>query len=124
MDRLRWPTPGGEVGIVRSALGFVGRMVLVALVVAGIVAIGYGWKHSPAASVVVDDRQRQAATGNASFNRVPDRARDRGNHGLSFGNFPDLAQTLFVEGALVGGVVFIDLRLRARRRERQSLPNA
>lgn len=98
-------------------------MIVVLFVVAGIVAIGYGWKHSPAASVV-EDRQRRDAPANASFDRGPDGLRDRGNHGVSLGNLADLAQTRFVVGALVGGVVSIDLQLRARRRERQPLPNA
>ena len=100
----------------RTAFGFIGRLLVVAIVVAGVVAIGYGWKHSPAANLVADHPRDSDSLGSSSFGPQRDGPGGRGNHGLSLGNLSDLGQTLFIEAAIVGGVVLIDRQRRSRRR--------
>jgi len=104
---------------------FVRQTVAVVAVVAVILALGVVWGHSGAAALVADDRGGQ-------LKRFPDGARlpegfgsvqpgrgdgqNKGNHSLSISNVDDLVQTLFIEGAVLCGVVVIDRSLRQRRR--------
>lgn len=106
---------------------FVRQSVAVVAVVAAILVLGVAWGHSGAAGLVADDHAGQIA-------RFPDGARlpapegfgslqprrgdgqNKGDHSLSISNVDDLVQTLFIEGAVLCGVVIIDRSLRQRRR--------
>lgn len=102
----------------KSAGTFTLRLFTVALAVVLIVGLGFAWKNSPAADLVANrqrDRGAQIDRGLA-LSRPRDEQRNRGNLGVSFGRIDDVAQTLFIEGLILLGVVLIDRQRRLRRR--------
>lgn len=94
------------------------QFLVVLLVIAGFVAIGYAWKASPAASLVANQRgDRQPADGSFS----PRDRGGKGNHGLSVSNVGDLIQSMAIMALVVTGVVVIDVARRQRRRTELAL---
>lgn len=92
------------------------RLLVVAVVIAAIVGLGYLWRSSSLASIITDgggDR-RPPDGGGDRF----DRFRDSG--AFSLGNIDELLQTMFIGVAVLAGVVFID---RARRQRRPVDPS-
>jgi hypothetical protein len=99
------------------------RHLLAASAVVGlIVALGFVWSWSGAASLMTDgrgDHDRAAVTvDQTGASSAPESRRfdeRRGDGGMSLSNAGDLAQTLLVEGVIIGGVIAID-RVRRRRK--------
>jgi len=89
-----------------------------------VIGLGFLWSHSGAAGIVADGGDRggrapaSAPTGSVTVpkNRRPPGFDRRGSGGPSLSNADDLVQTLVVLGALVGGVVTLDVVRRRRRR--------
>ena len=103
-------------------LKFTRQLAVVIVVIGAFVAVGYAWKHSPAAGLVTDhrgDRQRSdGSSGPAPVRLAPvdQRIGGRGNHGLSVSNVGDLIQSLLITVLVVAGVVFFDRARRPRQR--------
>ena len=98
---------------------FLRQMSAVVAVMAVVVALGFLWKNSSAASLVADDRRRpdqQTAGPNGAPKDGPkdQRFERRGAGGISLSNLDDLAQTLVVMGALVTVVIVVDRSRRKR----------
>jgi hypothetical protein len=95
---------------------FVRHLLAVLAVVAVIMALGYAWKASPAASVVSDRRGTEPtnlpANAPASGFRADGPGRNL-NGGFSLSRADDFAQSVVVLGLIVAGVVIVD-RLRRR----------
>ena len=81
------------------------HFLAVSIVVGLVVALGFVWSTSGAASVVADDRGR--------------RLDQRGAGGFSLSNVSDLVQTLIILALITAAVVTVD-RTRRRRRHRGS----
>lgn len=77
---------------------FLRHLMVVSVVVALVVSVGFLWSHSGAASLVADGGGDR-----------------RANSGISLSNIDDLVQTVVILGLILGGVVAID---QARRRRR------
>jgi len=91
------------------------RLVVVAAVVAAIVGLGFLWKHSPAASLVADDR-----SGGDRVARAGARPRDEGfrgndHSGMSLSNIDELVQTVVIGVGILGAVVVVDRVRRTRK---------
>lgn len=100
------------------------QFVVVLVVIGAFVAVGYAWKHSPAASIVTDRRgdrrfsQPSSVPAPDRLGSVDQRIGTRGNHGLSVSNVGDLIQSVMIQGLVVAGVVLIDRARRLQRRAR------
>lgn len=109
---------------------FVRHLLAATAVVAVVVALGFVWSWTGAASLIADGRGDRppptgapAPTGSSGTEHSRDRRfDDRGSGGVSLTNIDDLGQTLFIEAAIVGGVVAIDLARRRRRQQRRGRP--
>jgi hypothetical protein len=106
---------------------FIRHVLAVTAVVGLVVALGFAWSHSSAASLVADGRRDRRAVP-AAVARTGSNAADlsrqfdqRGAHGLSLSNISDLVQTLVVLALILGAVVAIDL---AHRRRNPRVPTA
>ncbi len=91
------------------------HFLAVSLVIGLVVALGFVWSKSGAASIVADDRggglSSPVEPGTSSA--VVRQFDQRGAGGFSLSNISDLAQTLVVLTGITAAVVVID---RARRR--------
>jgi hypothetical protein len=98
---------------------FLRHLLAVSALVALVVALGFAWKGSGAASLVADGRAdgRPPSATVARAGARPDGGFDqRGGGGFSLSNVDDLEQTLMIEALIVTGVVAIDVARRRRRR--------
>ena len=98
---------------------FLRQMCAVVAVMAVVVALGFLWKNSSAASLVADDRggrNQLAPPPNGAPGAAPDNQRfdQKGAGGISLSHIDDLAQTLVVMGALVTVVIVVDRSRRKR----------
>jgi len=106
---------------------FIRHLLAVAAVAGLVVALGFAWSHSGAASLVADGsgdhRAVPAAVARTGSTATDFGARSghRGNHGLSLSNASDLVQTLVVLALILGTVIAIDL---ANRRRNPRVPTA
>jgi hypothetical protein len=95
------------------------HLLAVSTMVALVVALGFAWKGSGAASLVADGRGegRPPSATVGKFGAPHDGGFDqRGGGGFSPSNIGDLEQTLMIEALIVAGVVAIDVARRRRRR--------
>jgi len=108
---------------------FVRHFLAASTVVGMVIALGFVWDHSSAASLVADGRSdrspasaslTQAGQGRAA----PARGRSdrRGANGMSLSNLDDLIQTLLIEGLILGGVVVVDTARRRHGRRPRTIP--
>ncbi len=110
----------------RRRMKFLRQLLAVFAVAAVIIGLGFVWKHSPLASLVADGRGNDQRVGITNVQVQPNTPplpdvqnagrSNRGNHGLSIANVSDLAQSMVVEGLIIGAIVVIDLRRRNHRR--------
>jgi hypothetical protein len=92
------------------------RLMTLLLVLGVIIALGFAWKHSPAASLIADDRGGQPAlerpnrpAGNREDRRFSD------SDGLNFADVGELAPTLALQTLAFVLVIFVDKRRRQRQ---------
>lgn len=95
------------------------HLLAVALVVGAVVALGFVWSASGAASIVADGGGgRFAPAGGSPGSTAEPRVSDlRGGGGFALAHVDDLVQTLLILGLITVTVVVID---KARRRYRPS----
>jgi len=88
------------------------RLLIVVVVIAAIVGLGYLWRASSLASIITDGGREHRPHNGDGGDRF-DRFRNDG--AFSLGNIDELVQTVFIGVAVLAGVVIIDRVRRARR---------
>jgi hypothetical protein len=99
-------------------------MVAASALVIAIIGLGVIWSRTSLAGIVTDghgDFGQRPPSGSLAPEDARPNAGDRGRHhgdragGSMMDRLTDVGQTTVTEGALVGGVIFVDRRRRMKR---------